>query len=398
MDIGVVVLGAGAIVWSVPLLSDLTSLLTLFRRRSLTPPGRRAGYGRLAVVVPAHNEKDLITDCVQSLQAAQSSSTLSEIWVIADNCSDQTASRAASLGVSVLERFDAERPGKPAAIGWGLQFMPLARFDAVVIVDADTVVDRHFIDGLAQIGALTDIACQAWSDVANRGDSWLTRLASLFAEVRYSGQFRLKSSTGLNVPLTGDGMCLGTGLLARVGWQSATLAEDTELYVRLTLAGEHIEFALQSRLFAQESRNVAEASTQRRRWLAGRWQVLRNYFIPILRGSNVGFRQRLDLFAELLFPGPVVHASIGLTLSLFAYLIGYWWPIGVAYVVSLIPTVAWTAWGLVRRPDRLQLCVDLLRVPPYAVWRLFSGLMAIATVGSTRWERSPRSGPRAGSS
>src|SRR5260370_41461242 len=54
----------------------------------------------LAIVVPAHNEELLVNRCVASLRASASPDV--RILVVAHNCSDATAARAAQAGGDAL--------------------------------------------------------------------------------------------------------------------------------------------------------------------------------------------------------------------------------------------------------------------------------------------------------
>jgi cellulose synthase/poly-beta-1,6-N-acetylglucosamine synthase-like glycosyltransferase len=272
--------------------------------------------------------------------------------------------------------------------------MPLNDFDAIVIVDADTVVDPGFADALALRAPLHGKAVQALYGTSNPFDSWLTRLASLFEDVRYRGQFPLKRSTGLNVPLTGNGMLLGRDLLTRHGWATDSLTEDLELYARYTAAGEEVDFAPGAILYAQEARDLHQSRVQRRRWQAGRWQVLGRNALPLLCSSRIGVHQKVDALSELVFPGPVTHAAVALTagfLSLHSNILVRL--VGALFAVSAVPTVGWTVWALARRPDRLSLVVDLLWLPFYAAWRLWTAVTALARAHGKSWERSPRHRP-----
>jgi cellulose synthase/poly-beta-1,6-N-acetylglucosamine synthase-like glycosyltransferase len=382
-----------ALLWLLPFASDLLSLLArLFRVARPASPAPVSAPTRLAFLVPAHNEALLIDAAVRSLIAQRHDHVEFAVWVVADNCDDDTAALARRVGATVLERRDQERPGKPAAIAWALGQIPLDDRDAVVIIDADTMVDVGFAEALAERAPLRDKAVQAWFGSSNPEESWLTRLASLLVDVRYEGQFALKRDTGLNVVLTGNGMCLGTGLLGRCGWVSDSLTEDLEMYARFTALGERIDYAAGAQLYAQEARDLGETATQRRRWQAGRWQVLASHVAPLLRSRAIGARQRLDALAELSFSGPVAHASVALLFGAGLCLLGTTAGriVGGIFLLSIVPMAGWTCWALFRRSDRLTLMVDLLRLPFYAVWRGGLAIAALLTGRSGRWERSPR--------
>jgi len=91
----------------------------------------------------------LLGACIASLLAMHYPVDHRSIVVIADNCADHTADVARKGGVTCLERTDRSLPGKPRAIAWALTQVPLAQYDAVVIVDADTIVARNFAAGRA---------------------------------------------------------------------------------------------------------------------------------------------------------------------------------------------------------------------------------------------------------
>ena len=59
---------------------------------------------RVAVVVPAHNEEDGIQRTVRSLLACPGVGGQDPLVVVADNCTDATASKAREAGAKVLER------------------------------------------------------------------------------------------------------------------------------------------------------------------------------------------------------------------------------------------------------------------------------------------------------
>ena len=380
-----------ALLWLMPLLSDA---LMLVRRRVASPPapGARA---RLLVLVPAHNESFTIAPCVESLLAMRSESADSRVIVVADNCGDDTAAVARGLGAEVFERFDTVRRGKPHALDWAMAQVTLADYDAVVIIDADTIVDPGFADALAAMGPLRDTALQAYHDTWNPSESWLAVLGELLASVRYQGQYPAKARVGLNVPLTGNGMVLGTRVLARAGWVNESLTENWELYARYTERGERIGYARDARLFAQEAKTLAQGSVQRRRWQAGRWIVFRTHLWPTLTSRAIGWHQKIDTIGELAVPGPILQATVAALAAIPLALTGV--PaarvVALAFLLSLIPTIAWTAVAWARHPRPGRIALAFLRVPMYVGWRMTVALLAVRTGRSGAWLKSPRHRP-----
>lgn len=379
-----------AIVLVLPLLSDLLSLLTLATvgRRDLRPPTVRRQ--RLLVLVPAHNEELLIEEAVRSMAAMRREFCDYDLYVIADNCGDRTAALAETAGAQVLERNDLTRIGKPWALLWAMQRLSVADYDAVVIVDADTVVDPGFADAFALRGPLREKAVQSYCAISNEDDSWLTLLGALLVAVRYDWQYELKRRAGLNCPI-GNGWCVGTDLLARAGWVPDSLTETWELYTRYTVHGAQVDFARHAVMRGQEARSLSQGAIQRRRWQAGKLAVFARYAARILT-SPIDLRQKLDTFGELAAPGPVLHAAVVVPIAVLFFASG----VSVARVValllagSLLPIVTWTVVALARDPRRLLFLAAMARIPGYALWRLWVGLQALGAVRRGVWYRSPR--------
>jgi cellulose synthase/poly-beta-1,6-N-acetylglucosamine synthase-like glycosyltransferase len=389
-------LGLGSLVWVLPLASDLLSVLKVRTISPRTCGGRlQSPIQRLLFVVPAHDEEHQIVSCVRSILDLDCDGFTQELAVVADNCSDATAVKARSEGASVYERHDRAQPGKPKAIQWLLDQVDLGSFDAVVIIDADTVVSRDYGSRLVASGQLSERAVQTYYDLQNAGDSWVTRLASVLVQSRYEGQYALRAAAGLNAPLTGNGMCLGTGLLERCGWAEDSLTENWEMYVRYSLAGERIDLVPEARLASLEPDTVRASSIRRSRWQAGKWHVLRHHVGRIVSSARISRHQQLDILAEMLSPGPVIHAGVGFTLGL---LLLFWSRNGlvlatsVLFLLSPLPTVFWTVRAVIKRPDRHRVVADFVRLPFYLVWRVSILGLAVPTYLRGAWMRSPRTG------
>src|SRR5438045_526297 len=80
----------------------------------------RPSHKRIAVLVPAHDEAALIGRCVRSLRAQTYPSHLYDVIVVADNCTDATASIARSAGAEVLVRDEPGARGKGRALRWAI--------------------------------------------------------------------------------------------------------------------------------------------------------------------------------------------------------------------------------------------------------------------------------------
>jgi 1,2-diacylglycerol 3-beta-glucosyltransferase len=395
------ILQAALLALLIPVLVSLwlpafSELLCLARRRAAVRRREPAqAIQKLLFLVPAHNEQLLIAGCVRSLFAMNYPREAMTVVVVADNCDDGTVRFAAENGATVLDRLDPAQAGKPRAIAWALAQLDLSAWDAVVIVDADSVVDINFASELSAIGPLNDIVFQPNNLVMNEDESWLTRLGGLLGRCRFYVTFPLKQSAGLNCPVA-NGMGIGTGLLIRDGWQSTSITEDSELYVIYTEAGVPIRHASRANIYSQESRSLSEGATQRRRWLAGRIRVIHDWGWRIIRSRRIGWHQKLDVFVEIALCNPVLHLLVAVTVALAALwtlpaTFGIW--IAILAVASLSALGISTVVVLWTHPRPWATIFSFAFLPVYAIWRLGVLGRTLITLGDISWRRSARTTP-----
>ncbi len=198
--------GLATCVLLLPTLSDFMSVLRVLGGRAPKRGGAASGLPRLLVLVPAHNEEMMVAACVRSLLRMRYPPECCTVTVIADNCSDRTADVARAAGARCLERQDRLHPGKPRAIAWALEHLSWDRHDAIVVVDADTVVAPDFAAALGRAAPLKAKAVQAYFDVDNRTESALTRMATVYAAASHQFAYPLKQRRlGVVRPVHGAG-------------------------------------------------------------------------------------------------------------------------------------------------------------------------------------------------
>jgi cellulose synthase/poly-beta-1,6-N-acetylglucosamine synthase-like glycosyltransferase len=381
-----------ALVASLPALTDAWCWFRAHRARRRQPPLPVPVLPRFAFVVPAHDEELLIARCVRSLQAIEYPEGSSEIIVIADNCQDDTARIAQECGASVLERTSTDERGKSAAIGWALRQLDLPAFDAIILIDADTIVEPDYATCLARWAPLRGKALQSYDGMSNEFENWLTRMAGMLTRNRYGITLELKEAGGLNTPLTGDGTVLGTELLAAHPWQISTVTEGWEIYARLTLAGIQTIYVPEARLYAQETRSLKQSRSQRERWTSGRLAVLRMYWKAIVRARHLELAQRLDLVAELTNTGPVMRAFTGTVGVALGVLLGSPASLAVAALgaAGVLQPALYSLISLTRHPQPWPTILAFLRFPVYAGWRVAVGIGALAISGRALFVRTGR--------
>jgi cellulose synthase/poly-beta-1,6-N-acetylglucosamine synthase-like glycosyltransferase len=346
---------------------------------------------RFVFLVLAHNEELLLAGTIRSLAAQAYPADRRTIVVVADNCDDGTAAVARAEGVTTWERHDLTARGKPFAIAWALDQLPLAEYDGLIIIDADTEIAPDFLHCFARRAPLRDKVLQPVIGVQNPDETALTKMAAVHGTVTHGLAYRVKERAGLNVPL-GVGMCLGTSVLLAEPWRAFSIAEDWELYCILTERGVTIEPVQEARIFAQEAKSLSQSAPQRHRWLAGKTGVLLKYLGPVIRSPNTTLAQALDALAELTTPGPAVHLGAATVAAAVAWLVGgpLGIPVAALLLASLVRPVGYTLLAIARDPSPGRALLAFMYLPMYTAWRLGPAIKSMVSARASRWVRTER--------
>jgi len=277
---------------------------------------------RFAILVPAHNEELLISTLCQSLLQVDFPRENFAIFIIADNCSDQTAEICRQYPLQVLERRDPEHGGKGQALAWGLRQVDLTQFDAVFMVDADNIVDPAILRELSRLLNQGEQAIQCYNAVGNRDDSWFTQLLFVSRTIGNLLYHEAKFRLGLSSYLMGNGICFKSELLQNRGWTAFSAGEDWEYYAQLVEDNIKIGFAAKARVFHQESRSLNQATSQRLRWSSGRFSIAKTLGLRLfLKGIRERNWQIFDASFPLIFPNYSLQINLTLGALVLSFLL-----------------------------------------------------------------------------
>jgi 1,2-diacylglycerol 3-beta-glucosyltransferase len=307
----------------------LQGLLLLFQTGLLLPVGylvlltfaawkaagrkRRVEQGKsrskFLILIPAHNEEKLLPVLLRNLADLDYPADHFSVHVIADNCTDQTALVAQQMGAVVHQRTDLEKRGKGYALQWALdKLLKTSNDDAVVILDADSVVSTNFL-------AAADFYLTQGSRVLQAYYTVRSPLGSGPESIRYIalaglhylrplGRMVLGGSAGLK----GNGMIFATDLLRRFPW-SASVTEDIEQHMKLLLAGERVIFVPDAVVQGQMPDNLSRSKSQHDRWESGRVEMARRYVPDLARKFWLSLLKR-DLRESVLYLDALVEHVI----------------------------------------------------------------------------------------
>ena len=293
-----------------PLIYSLASLGT---RKSYYPTANK--QHKFAILFPAYKEDRVIIPVVESFLQQHYPQELYKVIVISDHMQDTTNEHLAQLPITLL-KANYENSSKAKALNFAMNHFGRDEFDAVVILDADNIVDTNFLLEINKVFDAGVQAIQAHRTAKNRNTD-IAVLDGLSEEVNNSifrrGHVRLGISSAL----------IGSGMIFNYQWfhdnvkHLVTTGEDKELEVLLLKQRIFIEFLDEVYVYDEKTQGEKGFYNQRRRWLAtqfAQWgRVFKDLPRAILSG-NIDYSDKLIQWVLpprlILFGGIIVMGSI----------------------------------------------------------------------------------------
>ncbi|MFO0566308.1 MAG: glycosyltransferase family 2 protein [Polyangiaceae bacterium] len=302
------------------------------RERPRAPATTPEEAPRIAVLVVAHDEAPVIEASVRSLSNQRYPAERFEVFVVADNCSDDTARRAEAAGARVIVRHSGGARGKPAAVAFGVaEVSARGAWDAIAVFDADNVADADFLPAVAARLRAGERVVQGFVDAKNPDASWVSGFGAIGFWVIDGLVERPRERLGLSAALMGTGYAAEPELFATLLAPENALADDLEASARLALSRVRVAYEPQARTLDERPVAMNASVQQRRRWMQGRWATAERWLPTLLAASLSPGQTVLDrlntldvavrlLSPSLLFTAVTLGASSSAELALRAAL------------------------------------------------------------------------------
>jgi cellulose synthase/poly-beta-1,6-N-acetylglucosamine synthase-like glycosyltransferase len=335
----------------------------------------------IALIVFAHNEELIIQETTRAAIRALRSSQ-DALFVIADNCDDETATLAGKSGAQVFMRDQIAPRGKGAALTWFLEQNDagLSGFDYLVVLDADSQIQPDFIENLAASLSGDILAAQCYLNPIVIEEKPLGLLIGLSELIEQNSFERIRSMLGLSVRLRGTGMVFKTELLCAISKLVDSEVED--IVLNLLIAEKKVVVRSLRSVVVNDPKpgEIGAASRQRARWFRGQWDVLLRHQRKILKLICYGPKGWSLL--SLLFLKP---RWLKLCLMLVIGLILITHPIPALIVLGLV-LLEIMMWGIgfFRIRDKHKYLQAMLYLPGF-IWMWVKGI--VLSFKPSPWQR-----------
>ena len=313
---------------------------------------------RFMAIIPAHNEETVVANLVESLKKQNYDKQLYDIYVIADNCTDNTAKVARDAGAIVYERFDETKKTKGYALNWFLQqkIKENAPYDALFVFDADNIVHPDFIKNMNKKLCQGEDVVQGYRDIKNPTDSWITAGYAIFYWTMHRFYHLARYNIGLSPLLNGTGFMVKFDVIKPQGWDTVTLTEDIEFSLQRIIKGKRLGWATDAIVYDEQPVGFKQSWSQRSRWTIGHIQCIKEYTkqLAVAAKENktmmnfdgflyiIGSIPMFIITLVLLATNFLMYAGNGMTekelmINILRYLVPtFLLPIGTALIVMLL--------------------------------------------------------------
>ncbi len=269
------------------------------------PVGEPKKKHRFGVIISARNEQSVIGELLSSIQKQTYPSELVDVYVVADNCDDDTAKICRNMGATVFERFNRVMVGKGYALDLAFHEIDkqkgLRYYDGYMVFDADNVLEPDYIEEVNKVFDRGYRVVTSYRNSKNFGDNWISAGYGLWflREAKFLNGARMKCNT--SCAISGTGFTVSSEIIEENGgWKHHLLTEDIEFTTDCMIHGEKIGYAEKAVLYDEQPVTWKHSWKQRMRWAKGFYQVTVNYAGGLLKQifKNKSF-QCYDMFMTI---------------------------------------------------------------------------------------------------
>ena len=244
---------------------------------------------RYAILISAKNEENVIAHLIHSILNQEYPKELIQVFVVADNCSDQTADVSRGAGATVYERYDSQQLGK----GYALQYLlrqidkdyGLDTFEGYLVFDADNLLEKNYIQEINKVFDNGYRIITSYRNSKNYGSNWISAGGTglwFLREAKFINNARMQ--LGVSCLVSGTGFLMHRDIVkSNDGWNFFLLTEDVQFSVNSILKGEKIGYCGDAVFYDEQPLRFTDSWNQRLRWTKGFYQVFYEYGSQLLK-------------------------------------------------------------------------------------------------------------------
>lgn len=291
-------------------------IVGFFKYRKFKPTENKHKY---AICVPARNEDKVIKNFLESVAHQDYPLDKLTVFVVADNCTDNTAKIAREfkengLNVVVYEHNNPEERTK----GFALRYLfdeiekdyGRQSFEGYFIFDADNVINKNYITKMNEAFDEGNKIVTSFRNSKNMNQNWISFGYAMHWIRTCLTLHRGKSVLNQACRIQGTGF-LFSNELVKDGWNYTTLTEDRSFSSDAVIQNYRITYCEEAKFYDEQPYKLKVALRQRLRWAKGHLQSTVENCPKLFRNlfrRNKNFWITYDSF-WLNFPSPIESAA-----------------------------------------------------------------------------------------
>lgn len=273
---------------------------------------------KFAIMIAARNEAAVIGELVRSLQEQNYPKEYYDIFVVPNNCNDNTEEVARRSGAKIIQcALPVKNKGDALRQSLAQMLSVQNEFDAFIVFDADNVVDKNYLSEMNNAFCAGAKVAKGRNEAKNPYDSWVAGCYAIYYSAFNVFFNRPRASCGLSAKLVGTGFAFHRSVIEKTGgWNTITVTEDAEFSSQCAIDGERICWVPKAVTYEEAPNSFRQSLTQRKRWCSGIMQVAGLKIPELLKTSDSKNRAlRMDMFMFLLAPFAQVFSVLPLALT-----------------------------------------------------------------------------------
>lgn len=248
-------------------------LIGLFFTRKFKPAKNMHKY---AILIPARNEAPVIANLIESIHKQDYPQDLIAIFVVADNCTDNTAQIARENGAICYERQNPNERTKGFALKYLFEQIEkdygIQSFEGYFIFDADNLLKKDYVSRMNDSFDSGEKIITSYRNTKNLSESWIASTYALHWIRSIRWRHRTRSFLHLATNIQGTGF-LFSNEIVKDGWKYTSLTEDRALTADCVVDGYEISYNDKAVFYDEQPVSLRVALRQRTRWAKGHLQA-----------------------------------------------------------------------------------------------------------------------------
>lgn len=308
------------------------SFASLFNRHINTSKAKR--QNRFIVLIPAYKSDEVVLQSVISVLGQDYPRRLFDVVVISDHQSEMTNMKLAQYPITLLTP-NFEKSTKAKSLQYAILNLPEFKiYDAVVVIDADNLVEPTFLDQVNDAFESAGTKAVIAHRLPKNRETTAARLDAIFEEINTSIFRRGHITLGLSSAMSGSGVTFEYDWFKRNIMKVRSADEDKELEAMLMRQRIYVDYFDDIYVYDEKIHHTSDLSKQRRQWAVAQYKTLLKNILQ-LPGAiiNRHYDYADKIIQWLLIPRMALVGIIGFMCLLLPFiymtLAVKWWVIGI---------------------------------------------------------------------